>query len=238
MSTSTLVSLQCTTNALAAAAQLGTEFGIDVSELAALIDKVHESALAGPPTSPAFLAVAADLLPIMTDLCSVMGRLHDLACPDYRTDKPHYGDSLVSTEMLASVIGNDKIGWLRDISDTLSGIVNTGWQAFARPEVVDPRAPLIVAVMATAAQFWFDFADEFPNGEFVVIDGSLTPEPGTGLDFITSVVLAANPSVEMEELQANVEGMQRAIGMSLYLDDLRAEEEERAARRAKFRVVK
>jgi len=229
--------IACSEYALHAAADIAPDYQLGVAEVAELIETLKQVELPDH-VGPAFIKHAETLRGILVDLVPPLQRLHAFQYPDVVSVAPRFTPGL-TLPMLAMVLDNDKIDWLKDIQNGLLATMDHAWHACPRDAVVlQPRAPLVSAMMATAAQFWFDHGDEFPTGDFADTAEGLRPEQGSGMEFIARVVITASPTVEIEEVCEGVGAMQDAIGMTGYLEDMREEEEEKAAMRAKLRIVK
>ena len=145
----------------------------------------------------------------------LMGVLADMRGPLLRLRRFVDGHG-ISLETLSMAIDNDKIDWLTEIREGLLVTAFRPAQACPRNKIADPRTALLVARMATIAQFWFDKTDEWPHGVFLPTSEGIEATPRSGLAFIVEVIAAAGFEYTSEEIQKNIVGMQNAIGMTGY----------------------
>ncbi|MCP3729729.1 hypothetical protein M9978_04735 [Sphingomonas sp. MG17] len=231
--------IRCSAESLNAAAEIAPHFDLYVSDVGELIETLRPGAPASEGTDSAFFEDAEEWRQVIS---MFQGPGHSVAVFNFRRSIAG-GEIALSLPLLASLLPDATLEHLRAAKKVLTAAMNIHWYAKVRDHAVEPRKPLIVAMMASAAQFWSECFDEYPDGEFVQTDEGFWPEPGTGMDFVTRVVMAAAGTVEVEDIHANVKGMQDVIGMTAYLEYSRAHveaeaEAEHAAKRAHLRVIK
>lgn len=230
--------VRCSQESLNTAAEIAPQFDLYVSDVGELIETLRPGAPGDEGTDSAFFEGAEEWRQV---IAMFQGAGHGAAEFKFRRSIAG-GETSLSVPLLASLLPDAKLEHLHAAKEVLNAAMNVHWYARVRDSAVQPRKPLIVAMMASAAEFWNQCFDEYPEGEFVQTDEGLWPEPGTGMDFVTRVVMAAADTVDVEDIHANVKGMQDVIGVTAYLEYKRAhaeaEAEEQAAKRAHLRVIK
>lgn len=231
--------INCSEESLHIAAVIAPDYQLDVAEVAELAEELRagDPALAGNET--VFFERASKLRDIMVELVPLLAKLRDLELGKMSEDSPH----VLRVPYLATMLEYQTLSHFRDVVNGLWGAAmsEAAW-ADLREEVVNPRKPLIVAMMSMAADHWFECHDEFPECEFVETEDGFMPKEGTGIEFIARMVLAVAESVDIEDIRANVTSMQNMIGMTGAMRgralEAEAEAAEQAAKRAHLRVIK
>jgi hypothetical protein len=228
----TKIQLNCSAGALTIAAGIAPDYNLDVVEVAELVEQVLKGDLPAPEQVPLILEKAEKLRGIVAGIFDATRELR--AFQDAGMHTFSFTDP-IPLSVVASALHNNSISWLTEIRDALLK-ATTIEQAWIRSKIVDPRKPLVLAKMAAVALHWDGCFDEDVTGEFIVENGRLTVTPGSGLEFVTRIVGAANPEISIDEMRDCHEDLLNSLGINERIA-IHKEDEEIAARRALFHVV-